>query len=100
MDWKSLIQKQVGIEVTDEEVEENMPYAKRKLSHIISREGDLNGERNQPWYLATLLGEIINMDRFSHYCIEKSKENMARKMKESTQHNIEMLPQTNIIVSQ
>jgi len=100
LDWISLVKKQCDIDVTEADVEEHMPYAKRKLSHIISREGDLNGERNQPWYLATLLGEIINMDRFSHYCIEKSKENMARKMKESTQHNIEMLPQTNIIVSQ
>ena len=100
MDWKSLIQKQGGIEVTDEEVEENMPYAKRKLSHIISREGDLKGERNQPWYLATLLGEIINMERFSQYCRQVSSRIMTEKMKESTQHNIEMLPQTTIIVSQ
>ena len=100
MDWKSLIKKQVGIEVTDDEIEEHMPYAKRKLSHIISREGDLNGERNKPWFLATLLGEIINMERFSQYCHRVSSRIVTEKTKESTQHNIEMLPQTNIIISQ
>lgn len=99
MDFKEMVEKYAEIEVTQEEIDVFLPQAKRKHSHIINREGDLNGERNQPWYLATLLGEIINMERFSEYCRRVSIQRIAAETKESTQHNAEMLPQTSFSIS-
>lgn len=99
MDFKEMVEKYAEIEVTQEEIDAYLPQAKRKLSHIVNLEGDLDGERNQPWYLATLLGEIINMERFSEYCRRVSCRIMPDITKESTQHNAEMLPQTTFSIS-
>lgn len=100
MDFKELVEQHYELPVTQAEIDEALPQAQRKLDWIISREGDLDGKRKEPTYLAILVGEIINMERFSRYCISKSEENRKAKIKESIQQNVEMLPQTTIIVSQ
>lgn len=106
MDFRETVEKYAGFEVTQEEVNACLPRAERKLNFIISREGDANGLRKTPDYLAMLVGEAIQADAFSLFCAEMSGINrlladkdFQDKLKESTQHNIEMLPQTNNSVS-
>ena len=45
----------LGREITDAEWNEALPPAQRKLDWIISREGDLDGERRKPYYSVLLL---------------------------------------------
>lgn len=39
--------------------------AERKLTRIIERDGDENGARREPWYLAQLVAEAVAESRFS-----------------------------------
>lgn len=41
----------------DVDIEKIITAAMNKLERIIAREGDADGERRQPWYLAQLIGE-------------------------------------------
>ncbi len=36
--------------------------AKEKLEHIITAEGDMDGQRREPWYLAALIEEEARAD--------------------------------------
>ena len=56
-----------------------------KLKRIIEREGDANGERLQPYYLAQLIAESIGANHFSLLCqfdyeekLKKGKECAAK----------------------
>lgn len=40
-------------------------YAERKLHRIIEREGDADGARREPWYLAQLIAETVRADSLS-----------------------------------
>lgn len=42
-------------------------YAEHKLERIIEREGDADGARREPWYLAQLIAETIKGNRFSKF---------------------------------
>lgn len=42
-------------------------YAERKLAGIIEREGDADGARREPWYLAQLIAESVKGSRFSQF---------------------------------
>ena len=44
-------------------------YAERKLKGIIEREGDKNGARREPWYLAQLIAETVQNNRFSQFTL-------------------------------
>lgn len=44
--------------------------AERKLGRIIDREGDADGARREPWYLAQLIAEAVKQSRFSKFTIE------------------------------
>ena len=59
----------LGRELTDEEWREAYPYAKRKLDGIISREGDSDGERREPYYLGMLVKETVEIMEYSRYCM-------------------------------
>ena len=50
------------------EQKEAEKQAKRKLARIIEREGDADGERLKPYYLAQLVAEAVTAERFSNYC--------------------------------
>lgn len=54
--------------LSDGEFEEAEKQAKRKLARIIEREGDADGERLKPYYLAQLVAEAVTAERFSNYC--------------------------------
>ena len=45
--------------------------AKEKLARIIEREGDLNGERRKPEYLARLIIETVQELEASEYTINR-----------------------------
>ena len=70
MDWQSLVEECSGFSVSQEEVTEYMPDAKRKLNGIIDHEGDADGTRNEACYLAMLLGGIILVERLSKLMIK------------------------------
>lgn len=57
----------LGREITDAEWEEALPQAQRKLDRIISREGDLEGERRKPYYLGKLVEECISQNAIARY---------------------------------
>ena len=59
------IQRDVSCAISKKEIELCLPQAVRKLDLIIKREGDGNGERLKPYYLAKLLCEVISLKRFS-----------------------------------
>lgn len=54
--------------LSDEEYAEAETQAKRKLARIIEREGDADGERLKPYYLAQLVAEAVAAERLSNYC--------------------------------
>lgn len=67
---KALAEKYLGAEICQEFFEMELPDAIRKLEWIISREGDGNGERRKPYYLAQLVAEIIRSDVMTAYCFK------------------------------
>ena len=60
------------------EYEEAEKEAKIKLAQIIEREGDANGERSKPYYLAQLILEALTVRRFASYY---QKENHSMEIK-------------------
>ena len=70
--FKQLVEECGQAEVYQEEIEFCLPQAKRKLELIIGREGDGNGERLKPYYLASILWEIISLERFSRSIIKST----------------------------
>lgn len=69
----------LGREITDAEWNEALPPAQRKLDWIISREGDLDGERRKPYYLGKLVEEHISANAFMAYCTEMSRINAEKR---------------------
>lgn len=57
----------LGRNPTEEEWDEALPRAERKLARIIEREGDADGARLQPWYLGKLVEEAIREEAFSQF---------------------------------
>lgn len=69
---KSQIEKEFGIKISDRQFLDANKRAKKKLSEVIERFGDGNGQRNKPDYLADLiyedmasviLMELLNMEK-------------------------------------
>ena len=56
--------------------------AKRKRARIVAREGDANGERLKPYYLALLKAEIAEQNMFSQTCLQNSKQKNPELMDE------------------
>ncbi len=59
------MEKILGAKVTDEEMALAEERASDKLAYIIRIEGDLDGERRKPWYLARLIAEAVYQSRLS-----------------------------------
>lgn len=55
----------LGGKIEPSEWDSAKAYAERKLKNIIDREGDADGARREPWYLAQLIAETVKGSRFS-----------------------------------
>lgn len=55
----------LGDRIGPSEFEAARAYAERKIACIIEREGDLDGLRQQTEYLAQIIAEVVNSNRFS-----------------------------------
>lgn len=62
-------ERYLGTEIEPSEWDKAKAYAERKLKGIIEREGDGDGERRKPYYLAQLIAETVRSDRFSQFTI-------------------------------
>lgn len=60
----------LGAKIGSSEWVEAKEYAERKLKGIIEREGDENGARREPWYLAQLIAETVKSNRFSQFTFD------------------------------
>lgn len=60
----------LGAAIEPSEWSEAKTYAERKLKGIIDREGDADGARREPWYLAQLIAETVRASRFSQVLLE------------------------------
>lgn len=63
----------MGDTITNSEYVEAKKYADRKLKIIIEREGDADGERCKPYYLAQLISETVRANRFSATTVTHSR---------------------------
>lgn len=45
-------------------------YAERKLKGIIQRDGDGDGARKEPWYLAQIIADTVYSNRFSQFTLD------------------------------
>lgn len=69
-DLKSLSEQYLSSAISQREFEQAEMQAKRKLARIIEREGDADGERRKPYYLAQLIAEAVRTDRFSSFTFD------------------------------
>lgn len=58
------------MEIEPSEWDKAKAYAERKLKGIIEREGDGDGARRQPWYLAQLIAETVQGSRISKFTLD------------------------------
>lgn len=61
--------------------------AKRKRARIVAREGDANGERLKPYYLALLKAEIAEQNMFSQTCLQARHDNPELMDEKENPHN-------------
>lgn len=64
------------------EYEEAEREAKRKLARIIEREGDAGGERSKPYYLETLIFEILSARHLTNLCMRAQRTRSTEIKKE------------------
>ena len=57
-------------EIEPSEWDKAKAYAEQKLKGIIKREGDGDGARRQPWYLAQLIAGTVQGSRFSQFTLD------------------------------
>ena len=62
---KELAEKYLGSPIEPEEW--SKAEAERKAVDIILREGDLDGQREEPWYIAQLAAEAVSAGRLKRY---------------------------------
>lgn len=59
----------LGTRIEPQEWNSAKRQAERKLGCTIEREGDSDGARREPWYLAQLIAETVRAGRFSRFTI-------------------------------
>lgn len=59
----------LGFEISEEQFSRSADRAGKKLTSIIERFGDGNGERRKPYYLAQLISEDVRREIFSEATI-------------------------------
>lgn len=81
---RNLTEKLLGHSISNKIFNSALKSATIKLSNIISREGDKDGERRKDFYLAQLIAEDINCKLFSMHCtlkcIEKKQKEKAPRL--------------------
>lgn len=75
LDLRARAEHYLGGPITSEEFERAEPYARRKLERINSREGTDHGDE----YLAILVSEAVQSDRFSDYTLALSTQRKIEK---------------------
>lgn len=68
-DFKAIVEMEVGDKVSDEEIVNAEIYARNKRYNIVKNEGDANGKRSKPYYLAKLTAETVLQNRAMDYCL-------------------------------
>ena len=63
-------ERYLGMAIEPSEWDKAKAYAEQKLKGIIEREGDGDGARRQPWYLAQLIAETVRGSRFSKFTLD------------------------------
>ena len=63
-------ERYLGAAIEPQEWRRACESAERKLQYIIDREGDANGERRKPYYLAQLIAEAVRSDRLRRLTAE------------------------------
>lgn len=69
-DLKQEAEQRLGTEIESSEWDKTKSYAERKLKDIIERFGDEGGIRQEPRYLAQLIAETVQQNRFSRFTFE------------------------------
>lgn len=67
---QQLAERFLGGTISPSEWVEAKKYAEEKLGRIIEREGDQDGVRREPWYLAQLIAETVLVNRFSQFTLD------------------------------
>ncbi len=62
---KQRAERYLGTTIAPSEWTKAEAIAEHKLASIIEREGDLNGARREPWYLAQLIVEAVQANALS-----------------------------------
>ncbi|MDU5080275.1 hypothetical protein [uncultured Tissierella sp.] len=70
-DLRLLVENELGYSISDTQMDKSEKYARRKLSWIISREGDNKGKRLEPKYLAKLIAETFFTDSLTQMNTKK-----------------------------
>lgn len=65
---KGLAEEYLGADIPQELFGMVLPAAQRKLEWIISREGDADGQRLKPRYIAQLISEEIRAELLEYQC--------------------------------
>lgn len=85
----------LGFPISNKQWETALPRAQRKLERIITRYGDEDGARSQPYYLGKLVEEDIRERAFSAYtmlrCEELQEQEKSRHLSATTQINLPKL---------
>ncbi len=70
MNIRDLAEKYLGRKISPIEWDAAKEAAQQKLDRILSREGDSDGQRLRPQYLAQLIAEAVMASRFSSITYE------------------------------
>ncbi len=77
-------------------------FARRKLAHIIEREGDCGGARREPWYLEQLIQEAARELDFAQLTqeaagiLEQNIQQSGVKERQPTSHNVNRQDENNL----
>lgn len=63
---KSQVEEYLGFEISEKQFSQSADRAGKKLTSIIERFGDGNGERLKPYYLAQLISEDVRTEIYSN----------------------------------
>lgn len=70
MELRTLTEKYLGASILPGEWDKAKEDAERKLRWIIGREGDADGARREPWYMAQLIAEAVRASRLTRFTFE------------------------------
>lgn len=68
-DLQQQAERYLGTTIEQSEWDKAKTDAEQKLKSIINREGDGNGERRKPYYMAQLIAEAVRSNRFFKFSV-------------------------------